>query len=146
MKRTPISKRTQLEIWVRDKWTCRYCGKCVIFAPTFKLLDELSPLHGYYDSHGNESKMNSLFARSWASIDHVIPHSKGGSDTNDNFVTACWRCNNIINDKTKLQGKPSVRPIDKEPNLNWDGLSSVYLKLSKKKDAWTKLIEELISQ
>jgi 5-methylcytosine-specific restriction endonuclease McrA len=25
--------------------------------------------------------------------DHVVPLSKGGSDEDDNLVTACWRCN-----------------------------------------------------
>lgn len=33
-------------------------------------------------------------------VDHVQPKSKGGTDTWDNLVAACLRCNNIKGDKT----------------------------------------------
>lgn len=32
--------------------------------------------------------------------DHVIPHSRGGPDTDDNLVTACFKCNRSKKDKT----------------------------------------------
>ena len=34
------------------------------------------------------------------SVDHVIPSSKNGSDTGDNLVTACKRCNNAKGDSS----------------------------------------------
>ncbi len=33
-------------------------------------------------------------------IDHVIPRSKGGKETWENLVTACYRCNNKKGDRT----------------------------------------------
>lgn len=33
-------------------------------------------------------------------IDHVIPKSRGGSDTWDNLVACCFKCNNIKSDRT----------------------------------------------
>lgn len=33
-------------------------------------------------------------------IDHVQPRSKGGTDTWDNLVACCFRCNNTKSDKT----------------------------------------------
>ena len=32
--------------------------------------------------------------------DHVIPHSRGGPDHEDNLVTACFKCNRSKRDKT----------------------------------------------
>jgi hypothetical protein len=32
--------------------------------------------------------------------DHVVPHSKGGRDDDDNLVTACFPCNRSKRDKT----------------------------------------------
>lgn len=34
-------------------------------------------------------------------IDHVIPKAKGGTDTLDNLVPACTRCNSIKKDNVK---------------------------------------------
>ena len=33
-------------------------------------------------------------------LDHLIPKAKGGKDTWENLVTACWRCNNEKADLT----------------------------------------------
>lgn len=59
-KSVPLTKSN---IFVRDNFTCQYCGK------KFK------------------KKSKSL------TIDHVIPKSKGGRNTWDNLVTACGSCN-----------------------------------------------------
>jgi 5-methylcytosine-specific restriction endonuclease McrA len=48
----------------RDRFTCRYCG--------------VSPL-------------TSLDVA--LEVDHIIPKSKGGKDTLENFITACHECN-----------------------------------------------------
>ncbi|MBU1197034.1 HNH endonuclease [Candidatus Micrarchaeota archaeon] len=138
--RKNIPKSLQLKIWARDGWSCRYCGEAVFFAPTLKLLNELSPGHGYYHPNGKTGSMLPLFQMRWASVDHVTPFSKGGEDNEQNYVTACWGCNLKYRERTHEQGKPS--PIEINMNakkLGWDGLSSIYLKLSKKRDAWTAL-------
>jgi len=35
-------------------------------------------------------------------VDHVVPQSRGGDDSMDNLVTACWQCNNGKRDKVLL--------------------------------------------
>jgi hypothetical protein len=32
--------------------------------------------------------------------DHIIPATQGGSDEHDNLATACWKCNQIKNNRT----------------------------------------------
>ena len=141
MTRKIIPKNIQLEVWFRDNWTCKYCSEPVFFAPTLKLLDKLSPKHGYYHPNGKTDKILSLFQWRWSSVDHVEPWSKGGQDNIDNYVTACWGCNLKLKDKSRNQGKPKPSMLNENAQIvNWDGLSSVYLKLAQKNDEWTKLL------
>ena len=53
----------------RDNFTCIYCGR--------SSFEDSAELH----------------------IDHVVPHSKGGTNTASNLVTACKRCNLEKHDK-----------------------------------------------
>ncbi|MBT2498106.1 HNH endonuclease [Agromyces sp. ISL-38] len=41
--------------------------------------------------------------RSAATIDHVLPRSRGGRDTWENLVACCLRCNNIKSDHTPAE-------------------------------------------
>ena len=36
---------------------------------------------------------NKQLSHTKSTIDHIIPRSKGGTDTIDNFVVACYECN-----------------------------------------------------
>lgn len=64
--------RLKIRIWARnvlikrDRGLCRYCGRQVTLAD--------GPRQ--------------------ATIDHVVPRSRGGSDKLDNLALACARCNN----------------------------------------------------
>ena len=58
---------------------CHYCGITMDFAGTTKAA-------GYKDSH--------------ATIEHILPLSKGGTHTWDNVVLACRRCNISKHNKT----------------------------------------------
>ena len=84
--------------------------------------------------------MLSLFANKFASVDHIIPVTKGGKNEVDNFVTSCWECNLKFGNKTHKEGKP--KPQNKNSNVtNWDGFSSLYPKLINKSDSWCKIID-----
>lgn len=56
-----ISKRTRFEVFKRDAFTCKYCGR----KPPEVVLN----------------------------ADHMLARSKGGPDTMENLVTACFDCN-----------------------------------------------------
>lgn len=57
-------------------------------------------------------------AASANTIDHVMPKSRGGTDTWDNLVACCFKCNNIKSDRTpqemgwrlRIQPKMPVGP------------------------------------
>jgi 5-methylcytosine-specific restriction endonuclease McrA len=144
MQRKYIPKKIQLLVWKRDHWTCRYCNQPVFFNPTLKIFEEISPGHGYYHPHGKRSIRHSFIDKRTASIDHIIPLKKGGSNSIDNYVTACWDCNLKYGEKTFDEGKPKPLPINEDAaKVNWDGFSSLYLKLCKKRDEWARLLEKI---
>lgn len=61
MKRESIPQGVRFNVFRRDGFTCRYCGRS---SPAVVL-----------------------------HCDHVKPRAKGGSDSEDNYVTACSDCN-----------------------------------------------------
>ena len=82
-------KRFGRSIADRDGWSCYYCGVSLVPVDT--------PTNDprYYD--GSRHHKNGVpYPRAGyasASIDHVIPVSKGGTNDLDNLVLACHRCN-----------------------------------------------------
>ena len=60
--RESIDKKTQLKVFNRDKWHCRYCDDAVIFSPILKVFESISPGHGYYHPNGKSDKMLKYFA------------------------------------------------------------------------------------
>ena len=65
-KEVPLTRRN---IFVRDEYTCQYCGKQFNF--------------------GSKS----------LTIDHIRPRAKGGGTSWENCVTACKECNSYKGDK-----------------------------------------------
>lgn len=58
----------KIRLWERDKYKCRYCGWD--FAVSFE-----------------------TWWHSAICVDHVIPKKRGGTNDDDNLVTACFNCN-----------------------------------------------------
>ena len=141
MSREPISKEIQYKVFCRDNWHCRYCSDSVFFSPILKVLGAISPGHGYYHPNGKSDEMIPLFANKFASVDHITPVTKGGENNLDNYVTSCWECNLKYGNKTTEEGKPLPNPITSS-DAKWDGLSSLYPKLSDKDDKWTEIIND----
>lgn len=139
--RKGFSKAEQLAIWRRDAWHCRYCLAPVFFAPALKVFDQMSPGHGYYHPNGKAGAILPLFQWGWASVDHIVPVTAGGTNAPSNLVTACWRCNLAKNDSPAETARPLQAITSEIEALGWDGLSSVYAKLAVPKDEWCRRID-----
>jgi hypothetical protein len=139
--RVSISKEQQIGIFIRDSWHCRYCLQPMFFAPTLKLLENLSPGHSYYHRNGLTGKMLPLFFRAWASVDHIKPVALGGDNTDTNLIAACWKCN-LDKSNSEIREDQIKAITDEIKNLGWDGLCSLYPKLSKPEDGWSRLIRK----
>lgn len=76
---------TLRELYDRDNGTCYICGAQCDYG-------DMRIVNGTYTA-----------GRSYPSIDHVYPLSKGGSHTWDNVRLACCLCNSLKSDRTEEQ-------------------------------------------
>lgn len=79
---------TNTFLFARDGYTCQYCGR-----------------------HRRE-----LRGRQFLTRDHILPVSRGGTNTWQNVVTACSPCNNRKGNHTPAEAHMKLRTEPREPN------------------------------
>lgn len=72
-------------------YNCAYCHIALIDSKTFKKLKTLYPKTARWGSKNTE-KHHALKAM-YLTFDHVLPHSRGGDNTEQNLVVSCQTCN-----------------------------------------------------
>lgn len=71
-----------------------------------------------------------------AVLDHKEAHSSGGSDTEENLVTSCAKCNGRKSNKTQRdwdlrKKRKAIKAKYGEPE-NWEGLSNLFVLLAER--------------
>jgi hypothetical protein len=116
--RMPSSEATRA-LFARDGWRCRFCS-CHVVPPKIRTAMR-AVLPGAIPWSETEGFHGAFFAMS-ASVDHVVPHSAGGTNDEENLVTACWSCQfgrgAYLLEEVGLRD-PRGRPPIKD---GWDGL------------------------
>jgi len=80
--RPKIKPALRASVYVRDKWTCQYCGR--VFVPEAEnLTGRYAPWHRLPDDADLV----------YLELDHVHPRSLGGDDSEENLKAACTPCN-----------------------------------------------------
>lgn len=82
-------KRYGKRLAERDGMTCHWCGTWVEDQGT------LNRQHWYKTEHGYSmsSEANAHILRHTATVDHITPKSRGGTNDLNNLVIACHPCN-----------------------------------------------------
>jgi hypothetical protein len=111
----------QVAIFSRDGWRCRFCGVKVVCKRARSTLVKLFNLETHWTS-AEFQRHSALYAMA-SSLDHVVPHGRGGKNEVSNFVTACYCCQfgrgEWLLSEVELDD-PRARP----PNVDaWDGLT-----------------------
>ena len=115
------SSSVERAIYVRDGWRCRYCGTRVIDRSMRARLHRCLPDVARWGAR-NADKHTALAALS-ASLDHIVPHSRGGTNDEPNLVTACNACQ-FGRGQWTLEEVGFFDPREYPPVLDeWDGLT-----------------------
>ena len=109
------------EVYERDFWTCRWCSTPIIADKPIKAMHKLFPVA--FEKGTTNDSMHGLMLSSRVSLDHVLPHSFGGTNDIENLVTSCWPCQfGRGNDLIERLGLSDPRERDPIPT-DWDGCS-----------------------
>ena len=115
------SSSAERAIYVRDGWRCRYCGTRAIDRIMRARLHRCLPDVARWGAR-NADKHTALAALS-ASLDHIVPHSRGGTNDEPNLVTACNACQ-FGRGQWTLDEVGFWDPREYPPVLDeWDGLT-----------------------
>ena len=161
--RGKIPLGTQIHVFFRDGWLCRWCHRPTVFAPALKLLDRFVRRNGYshplayYDLRYRRDAAPMLDHLA-AVIDHVEAYSTGGEHGEANFATACNKCNvrKYAGGAKEYEKKKPGLPVKGkygEPK-HWDGFVAVFLVLSAtdsgsltaSEKAWRLALEKFLSE
>jgi len=112
----------QNSIFVRDGWRCRFCQVRIISR------DARNTLRNHLRIRWNKDKAiechTALLALA-ASLDHVVPHSRGGTNDPSNLVSACGPCQFGRSEWT-LEEVGFNSPWQRPPIIDeWEGLTRV---------------------
>jgi hypothetical protein len=122
-----INERTQMRIFRRDKFICRYCNRRTVIVPLLRLLSiaftDIFPYHPNWRT----DKCHLGYWRDAASCDHVIPIARMGTSQPDNLLTACYMCNSIKQNWLVEELRWEIQPV--ADDKGWDGLSTYYCDL-----------------
>ena len=93
LRRVP-SPQALAQIYDRDRYQCRYCGRKTVLIEVMRLLTDLFPEQFPYHRNWKTSGTHQAYWSVSATHDHVVPLSRGGDSLDpSNIVTACWACN-----------------------------------------------------
>lgn len=113
------------KLHLRDGYHCRFCGIPVIRKEVRTRITKAFPDILLWGKQNIEQ--HAALQAMWAQYDHVLPHSKGGSNALDNIVVTCAPCNfgrmSYILEEVGLSDPRLREPISSK----WDGLERILI-------------------
>lgn len=120
IKRMP-QKSVEREVYKRDGWRCRFCNCKVIIKEARDVFRKYFPIEARKGKTNEDNHFG--LATLTATLDHIVPHKRGGSNEPENLVTACGPCQfgrgQWLIEEVELED-PRTRPVRKDA---WDGLT-----------------------
>ena len=112
-----------LNIAVRDGFIDRYSGKKLIYPAAMRAMSALMPKEFPYHPRGDLDVAHIAWLELFPSLDHVIPITRNGDDTDDNIVLCSMTNNTTKRNRTLCELGWEKRACG---NMNeWDGLLKV---------------------
>jgi hypothetical protein len=126
-----------MRIFLRDGFIDRYSGARLVFPGLLRAISLLLPKEFPYHTHGKMSEAHLVHWELYPSVDHVVPLSRGGEDTEDNRVTT-----SMLKNMAKSSWTLEELGWDLWPPGNyaeWDGLVGLHMRLVEAKPELLKV-------
>ncbi len=111
---------------LRDGYRCRYahCNRRTVDTRVVRELAKLIPDELPYHPNWATAFTHPLVWTDTASLDHVVPMTRGGRDTDVNLVCSCACCNYSKSNMTIKELGWELMPVPEDGAAHWDGLVS----------------------
>ena len=131
----PVIKRRygpleSTRVFFRDGFVDRYTGTRVVFPPVFRVLSLALPGDFPYHPAWKTELTHPAYWELGATIDHVVPVSRGGSDDPSNWVTASMASNSAKMNWTIEELDWALHPPG-DPRV-WDRLLGWFLEYAER--------------
>jgi 5-methylcytosine-specific restriction endonuclease McrA len=118
-KRMP-SAVIEREVYARDGWRCRICDTRILVKSAVAKMNEVLPEAARWGRKNTDCHHGMAALR--VSLDHVLPHSRGGTNDPENLITTCGPCQ-FGRGYWTLGEVGILDPRERPPVLDeWDGL------------------------
>lgn len=125
------SAASQLAILRRDGFRCRFCETKLVVKSIHNVFSKAVP-DAARQGPTNETRHFGI-GNLTASVDHIIPYSRGGTNDPDNLVTACPTCNYgrgaWLLEEVEIENPFRYPPIVDD----WDGLTRLIGRTSERR-------------
>jgi hypothetical protein len=111
-------------LFIRDGFIDRYTGERLVFPGVLRLISHLFPSEFPYHSAWKFGVGHSWYWELFPSVDHVVPVTHAGADSEENWVTTSFNRNFARSNYSVADLGWHVRPIELHPG--WDGLICWY--------------------
>ncbi|HEX5322430.1 MAG TPA: hypothetical protein VFW40_01495 [Capsulimonadaceae bacterium] len=113
-------KHKVVALFVRDGFIDRYSGKRLLFSPALRLISSLIPEDFPYHLNWKTTECHAAYWNLSATLDHIVPVVRGGSNDDSNLATTSMIRNNAKSNWTLEElGWRLLPPGNFE---NWDGM------------------------
>jgi hypothetical protein len=118
-------------VFLRDGFTDRYTGERLVFPPVLRVLSIELPDQFPFHPNWKTDVTHPAFWEIGATVDHVIPVSRGGPDNESNWVTTSMARNSAKMNWTLEELGWALQP----PGMTseWDGLLTWFLEHTRKR-------------
>ena len=132
IKKSPrqYTPRQMTSIFLRDGFIDRYKGEKLVYPPALRVLSNYLPETFPYHKNGRMDLGHMAYWELFPTIDHVIPVSRGGMDSEKNWVCCSMLTNSIKSNWTLEQ--LGWQLLDCGKISEWDGMISWFVGIVEK--------------
>jgi 5-methylcytosine-specific restriction endonuclease McrA len=126
----PITKRQygsleSTRVFLRDGFLDRYTGERLVFPPVLRVISEALPANFPYHPNWKADVTHPAYWEIAATIDHLVPVTRGGLDDESNWVTTSMARNSAKMNWTLAELGWTLLP--RGDLRDWDGLMHWFL-------------------